>query len=233
MTVSADGLRERILAFQIGDEGDALSFGDRLARENGWSRSYARRCIDEYRRFVYLMAISEQPVTPSDEVDQVWHLHLTYTRSYWQELCERTIGKALHHNPTRGGAAEGAKYRRQYRETLALYERTFGAPPPPEIWPPEEKRFRAVDHFVRINRADVWVVPKPSDALAAVLILPFFLVACTQEDASDAWFYFKLAVAGYILYRVFSWLDTKGRGGGGGSACGGCSGCGGCGGCGG
>jgi hypothetical protein len=37
--------------------------------------------------------ISTHIVTPSEQVDQVWHLHLTYTRSYWDEFCPNVLGQ--------------------------------------------------------------------------------------------------------------------------------------------
>ena len=77
----------RIEAHKLDKEGAALPFSERLARENGWPPAYARRVIWEYRRFVYLACLAEGEVTPSDEVDQAWHLHLAYTRDYWLVFC--------------------------------------------------------------------------------------------------------------------------------------------------
>ncbi|WP_443026122.1 glycine-rich domain-containing protein, partial [Sphingomonas sp. CCH9-H8] len=68
--------------------------------------------------------------TPSDAVDQAWHLHLTYTRDYWEHFCPDVLGRALHHGPTAGGADEHRRYYRQYAETLARYEAAFGIAPP-------------------------------------------------------------------------------------------------------
>jgi len=58
-----------------------LPFEARLARENGWCRAYTQRVIVEYKRFVYLAMTAGHVVTPSEEVDHAWHMHLTYTRS--------------------------------------------------------------------------------------------------------------------------------------------------------
>ena len=44
------------------------------AEENGWNRSFARRAAEEYRRFLFLAQVAGHPVSPSDEVDQVWHV---------------------------------------------------------------------------------------------------------------------------------------------------------------
>ena len=80
-TAQNDAL-ERILAYSFDEEEEAYPFAARLARENDWSRDFADRVIAEYRRFAFLALAADHPVTPSDQVDQVWHLHLLYTRSY-------------------------------------------------------------------------------------------------------------------------------------------------------
>ncbi len=138
----------------------SFPFRARLARENGWRPSYAARVVEEYRRFLYLAAVSGHSVTPSEAVDQAWHLHLCYTRSYWDRLCRDVLGFRLHHGPTRGGRAEAAHYDAQYRATLASYQRVFGAPPPDEIWPPTNRRFGRDLRWRRVWTADAWVLPK-------------------------------------------------------------------------
>ncbi|MFT3684541.1 MAG: hypothetical protein QM783_06360 [Phycisphaerales bacterium] len=133
-------LWRKIKSFELDRAGDSFPFSARLARENGWSRSHALRVVEEYRRFVYLMATSPHPVTPSEAVDQAWHLHMTYTRSYWQGLCRGVVGRDLHHDPTRGGGDETAKFTDWYARTLDSYRRVFGYPPE-DVWPPADRRF--------------------------------------------------------------------------------------------
>src|SRR5437016_5285582 len=96
-------LYERIKAFRF-DEGEAaFPFVSRLARDNGWSGAHTARVITEYRKFVFLAMVAGHPVSPSDQVDQAWHLHLLYTRSYWDRFCRQTLGRLLQHEPTKGG----------------------------------------------------------------------------------------------------------------------------------
>src|SRR5262245_23429178 len=132
----------------------AFPFSARLARENRWPRAFAAKAIDEYRRFCFLAMHAGHPVTPSDQVDQVWHLHLTYSRHYWDTLCGETLGRPLHHGPTEGGAAEASKFHDWYESTLASYRRYFGEPPK-ELWPDVVERFDERHEFVRIDRRDV------------------------------------------------------------------------------
>lgn len=172
------------------DGAAALSFSKRLARDNGWPPAFAQRVVLEYKKFVYLAATCGHPVTPSDEVDQAWHLHLMYTRSYWDELCDGILGFRLHHGPTKGGAAEGQKFTDWYARTLASYRAAFGEAPPADIWPPAAVRFGEAPHFRRINVRRKWVIPKPQlslgwlaqrwpGLLAAALLLA--LVGCTAH----------------------------------------------------
>src|SRR5581483_11477810 len=75
----------RLQGFEIDEPAAALDFTGRLARENRWSRDFARRVVEEYKRFAFLAMAAGHPVSPSDQVDQAWHLHLIYTQSYWDE----------------------------------------------------------------------------------------------------------------------------------------------------
>ena len=91
----------KIKNFELDEPDIPLSFTDRLARENGWTIEYSVRTILEYKKFIFLLTISNHPLTPSDQVDQVWHLHLLYTQSYWDDFCENTLNRKIHHGPDR------------------------------------------------------------------------------------------------------------------------------------
>lgn len=158
--LSNPGLWDRLNSVELDDPCATFPFSARLARDNGWDREFAERVISEYLRFAYLAIISDHEVTPSDEVDQAWHLHLTYTRHYWGPFND-ALGRPLHHGPTKGGTSEKARYGSNYAATLASYRREFGAPPPSDIWPDEHIRFGEAPRYKRINTARNWVLPKP------------------------------------------------------------------------
>lgn len=151
---------EKINRFALDDPDSSYTFSERLARENNWDLDFSLRVIDEYKKFIFLQCIALHPLTPSDHVDQAWHLHLLYTRSYWIDLCEKTLGRQIHHGPTKGGASEQNKFEDWYKKTLDLYTHTFHHSPPSDIWPPSEKRFRDI-HFTRVNVRHNWVIAKP------------------------------------------------------------------------
>lgn len=156
-------LLERIEAFELDDPGAQFPFTSRLAGEQGWSQVFAGRAVREYKRFVALAMVSGHPVSPSPVVDQVWHLHLVYTRSYWKDMCRDLLGgRELHHFPASGSVEEGAKFQDWYGRTLESYRRFFGSGPPPEIWPSPGDRLRAPSRLERwVNPADFWLVPRP------------------------------------------------------------------------
>lgn len=135
MKYQQDPLLQSLAAMQIEPAGAATSFAAKLARDNGWDRSFAEAVTAEYRRFLYLAATGDGPATPSDAIDKAWHLHLTYSRHYWDELCGRILGRPLHHDPSVGGTAEDERHQGQYADTLRRYRATFGAAPPARIWP--------------------------------------------------------------------------------------------------
>lgn len=146
-----EALWHRIADHQIGPADASLSFTARLARENRWDAAFAERVIGEYKRFCYLAMTAGQEVTPSDAVDQAWHLHLTYSRDYWQVFCPQVLGADLHHGPTRGGPVERDRFYRQYAATLAAYEAAFGEAPPGDIWPGAHRRFAVDPLGIRVN----------------------------------------------------------------------------------
>jgi hypothetical protein len=156
-----DPLWVRIRDFALDVPGARFPFSKRLARENGWCHCYASRVIEEYKKFCYIAMRAGHPVTPSEEVDQAWHLHILYTRSYWDDFCRTVLQQSLHHGPTRGGAEEGSKFRGWYQATLDSYRRMFRISPPSDIWPPVEVRFQHLAAYRRVNTATHWLIRKP------------------------------------------------------------------------
>ncbi|WP_188316258.1 glycine-rich domain-containing protein [Chitinophaga agrisoli] len=233
-TSTEKALWDKLEAFTFDNPDTAFQFADRLARDNGWSKTYALAVIEEYRKFLFLCAISPTGVTPSDAVDQAWHLHLTYTHSYWTELCTHTLGKALQHNPTKGGQQEAQKYTDYYAYTLDLYQQKFGTIPPVDIWPNGKQRFSDID-FTRVNKRTHWVIPKPGKKsyglyftiiVALLFIQPYVVPADYQRLAFSTGLFLMLGVV-IAAARDKSGPDKDNRDGSG-CTSGGCSsGCGG------
>ncbi len=186
MTAVQKDLWSRIEAFSLDAIDAAYPFSKRLARENNWSLAFAKRVVEEYKRFMFLAVVAGHEVTPSQEVDEAWHLHLIYTKSYWDEFCGKVLGKPIHHNPTKGGATERKKYSSLYNRTLDSYRNFFNEVPPADIWQSEPVRFKKVAELKKINVKENWVIPKPkflgaSRAVIFALIAMMILTGCGGE----------------------------------------------------
>lgn len=167
---------DALFHYTIGPDDAALRFVDRLARENGWTGDHATRVLLEYKRFAFLAVTADHQVTPSDAVDQAWHLHLTYTRDYWERFCPEVLGRPLHHGPTAGGPAEQHRFFEQYARTLRSYERIFG-PAPADIWPGASQRLIDDPRAWRVHPRDMILIPrKTARAALAVLFVTAALV---------------------------------------------------------
>lgn len=159
VSATASPLWQMLSAYEVGPVDADLSFTARLARENGWSPRHAARVFEEYRRFLFLAVTAGHPVTPSDAVDQAWHLHLSYTRDYWERLCPDVLGQPLHHGPTKGGRAEGERFFEQYAQTLRSYEAAFGAAPA-DIWPDARRRLQIDPLARRVHPREALILPR-------------------------------------------------------------------------
>lgn len=247
-------LFRQIMDFEIDEPDSKLTFVKRLARENGWKEDFAIRVVTEYRKFVYLTMISGQSLTPSDEVDQAWHLHMLYTDSYFRRFCGEVLGRELSHAPTKGGKNEGAKFSDQYKSTKGFYAIELGSVPPKDIWPSSSDRFGDAAYYVRINRKKDVAIPRTLILVVTMSFLVFGLIGtlvilASSRDRTGA--IFVIALISVVVLLALSlvslcYLGSKEGGGNGwskanrsnGDGCGdgysggdsGCSGCGGCGG---
>ena len=232
-------LWQKLERFQFNQDGVSITFSDKLAKENGWSADFTKRAIFEYRRFLFLLAQREQIISPSHAVDQVWHLHLTHTKSYWNDLCDGVLGFKLHHVPSTGGSKEFAKHKNLYRESLAAYHRVFDEDAPADIWPTVDKQFSG-ERYVRLNRSKVWIINKfDLTPIKTAFLAGLFLLVPTgpiigadENTVSNSPSLVPLAFLILFVVIILINRDDGGTGGGsggrGGSGCGG--GCGGCGG---
>lgn len=184
LTVIVEGL-------EFGNPDAALDFTGRLQREQlGWSRAFAERVVGEYRKFLILAAVSEAPITPSEAVDQAWHLHIVYTRSY-HDWCDALFGGYLHHGPTEGGQVEAERFDEQYNATLALYTELFGEAPPADIWPPAHIRFSRRQLGAWIQPSEYWLLPRRTlkrVAVAALICLAVFWIVPSLSESRPGGF---------------------------------------------
>ncbi|MTJ10666.1 hypothetical protein [Anabaena sp. UHCC 0204] len=250
MNLQQAELYQRLQEFSLDQKNVSFSFSQRLARENNWTILYTQRVIEEYKKFAVIAVFAGHPVTPSDQVDQVWHLHLTYTQSYWQDFCG-ILGTQLDHGPTRGGNQEYHKFNNWYLNTLVSYEQFFGETPPIDIWPSAHIRFDKEANFQRVDTHKNWIVSKPNLKfpqidisrliphrfyLAFLLTLTLIftnsqlLLASNNSNSQTSQSFentivtwFLRAIAFFVTFFIFASIGRGGGGGRGGGRSGGSS----------
>lgn len=151
---------EEVLAYEIDVSGSPQTFSQRLAKENRWALTFAVRVTDEYKKFMFLAATCGHPVAPSSILDQAWHLHLLYTRSYWEDFCGSVLRRKIHHVPSSERQGEAEQFAKWYADTLASYRKLIGTEPPADIWPSPGDNSRKADlRWVDLRRN--WIIRKP------------------------------------------------------------------------
>lgn len=220
MTATQQEIWQKLCEFQFDSPGARKLFETRLAVEQNWTIEYARRAIVEYRRFLLLCATAGHPCTPSEVVDEVWHMHLTFTKSYWLELCPNVLGKSLHHEPAVGLAGEDDKHRQAFQKTLNAYRTAFGEEPPRDIW------------LVKKPIANLKGAPSrlrwPYASVAAMALVA---VGCASTSGGSDLFgfgflLFVFGAVGIVIWAIVKTIQHWGGGPGrcqGGSCGGGCS----------
>jgi hypothetical protein len=208
MTNSELELWNKIKAFQFDKPNIRLTFAKRLARENAIPEHFANQIIDEYRKFIFLCSVSKDQIAPSHYVDLAWHLHLTYTKSYWIDLCKNTINRDLHHNPTEGGTEEDKKFKNLYRNTLSLYEFYFSSKAPDAVWPNENDGVK--NTIVEIDKSRNWVIPKPDFSFRGqknsfsiiAIIFSALLLGCSSYAGAVPFVLLFVLVVGIVFFLV-------------------------------
>lgn len=126
---------ERIRDWPLGGAEHADAFRRRLMQENSWSREFTEDAMREYLRFAWLASSSSELLSPSDAVDQVWHLHVLHSADY-RRFQREALGRPLDHTPSRGGDEERRRHVAAYARTLDLYREAFPGVAPIDVWPP-------------------------------------------------------------------------------------------------
>lgn len=124
-------LWDKVQNFTFENLEDEYDFTTRLAYENNWTEYFTKQAIEEYKKFMYLAAISNQMVSPSEIIDTVWHQHLIYTTSY-KQFCV-VLNKNIEHIPSTHNKQDKEKFIKAKKITQQLYEAEFGNQPK-ELW---------------------------------------------------------------------------------------------------
>jgi hypothetical protein len=99
------------------------------AKPEGWSREHAQVALRRYERWLLLaQGHPGRPLSPTRDIDVMWHLHMLSPRAYWQD-CMRLFGRILDHDGGFGRTDdEAVELQRIFGETAALWQDAYGEP---------------------------------------------------------------------------------------------------------
>jgi hypothetical protein len=149
-----------------------------ITHENHWSPNYAQRVIEEYKKMLLIAAATQIPLTPSKDVDKVWHTHLLQTKSYWQ-MCEKVFNMPIHHQLPQGDqplAQTQADAKKTYQQTLTRYRDVLGELPPSDIWPPLDHANAPKTQLLELRTRHQNTAPKIRK-IASITLLSLFGVS--------------------------------------------------------
>lgn len=124
-------LWQKVQDFEMSSPLDEFGFSTRLQFENNWTIAFSLQAIEEYKKFMFLAAVNDKMVSPSEIVDIVWHQHLIYSESY-KNFCG-ILGKNILHVPSTHNMSEKQKFSDAMNFTEQEYQRHFGELPT-EFW---------------------------------------------------------------------------------------------------
>ena len=157
-------LWKQIESLKLDDIDPERPFSQQLAKENHWTLDEADLAISEYKRFAYISAVSQMDLIPADAVHQVWKLHLTYTRHYW-EVFTPLLGTHLHHGPPRHEDGKKLNQDEKYANTLKFYRELFEEEPNPDVWPTLTVFNNSNHQYVRVDKSRYLILEKPTRSL--------------------------------------------------------------------
>lgn len=114
-----DPLWLRLAFLERETAGRQLSLSRLVADTLGCDASMARRLVEEYRRFLFLLMRAGHAVTPPPAIERVLKMHEHHALNFWEALSAMVTER-----PMVGGGTNVAE----------SYERIFGSPPPADIW---------------------------------------------------------------------------------------------------
>lgn len=113
---------------------DGRVFSEQLAEITGLGLAAARALEHEYRRFLYIAAVTSAPREPMGLLRQAWEHHASF-EGYRLDFCPWVLER---HLPAVAVSKLSAP---AYTATRLDYRAEFGALPPAPFWPAAESRY--------------------------------------------------------------------------------------------
>lgn len=123
------------------------SLVERLEQATGHPKDVCYTLVEEYRRFMYLVASTDELLQPSPIVHLAWCAHMEDRKAYFEDFCPRIIGRTILAPDTLPPFQDDPAYSR----TLDDYAQEFGLAEA-QYWPDPDVS------IVRLSNAIMWGV---------------------------------------------------------------------------
>ncbi len=97
---------------------------ERMNVKYGWTEEKTSELFLEMKRFLFLCATNEVSLAPPEEVDEIWHNFILFTRDY-ADFCENVVGIFINHRPMSEAEKSGSDGTLVH-DTLAIARSSFG-----------------------------------------------------------------------------------------------------------
>ena len=197
-------LWRKIEAYDFDYPPSEFGFSLRLANENYWTQSFTDQAILEYKKFMYLAAISELMVSPSEIIDKVWHQHLIFSQSY-QDFC-LLIGKQIQHVPSTHNKEDFQKFKQAKERTTELYRKEFGEQPE-NIW-----KFKDMFDSLHLEKASFKI---RSFLIVCILLFftltipAYFILRPLFEKIDNPYFVIGLLAITFITFLFLEYYNKQ------------------------
>jgi hypothetical protein len=101
----------------------------KIIKATGLDRAEIPEILSEVLRFMQMINLSAERLTPSNLVDLAWHEFILFTK-YYADFCQKHFGGFIHHHP---GGLEGEN-RLAFKKSHYFYQKYFGKEPNPKYW---------------------------------------------------------------------------------------------------
>ncbi|MHB8651517.1 MAG: glycine-rich domain-containing protein [Minisyncoccota bacterium] len=85
------------LLFQV-MQYDRLALKERMVKKLGWTPEFTDELFEEMKGFLYLCATNDGAMAPPEDIDEIWHNFILFTRDY-AAFCEQHFGFFINHQP--------------------------------------------------------------------------------------------------------------------------------------
>jgi len=101
--------------------------GDKIVKATGLNESEA--ILVEVLRFMQLVYLHGERLTPSHKVDLAWHEFILFTKQY-ADFCLHHFNRFIHHYPGDNHSENKMAFKKLHYQ----YQKHFGIKPNPEFW---------------------------------------------------------------------------------------------------